>query len=272
MARWASLIEQRRRERPVLVIDAGDFSVPPETRFPEVTNRYFFAAMKLLRYDAVGVSGSETAAGLEGVIANAHSYGIPLVSSNILDRGSKKPVVPTSIVKEIGGSSGFFGRKGSVRVGIFAVVLPGFIYRSAADAPKRYSVIEATRAARDAVAALRSRGCDLIVAVSHLGWPSSLNLAREVPGIDVVLNGFRSHKTTCGERSGRSLVVDTGDNEGSFAEVSVTFHGDSVVATAADVCSLAVKSPGDPRLLELQRKYAAEIKRLTDGSSPSGTR
>ena len=272
MARWASLVEERRRERPVLVIDAGDFSVPPESPFQEVKNRYFFSAMRLLRYDAVGISGRETAAGLDGVLANARAYGIPLVNSNILNRGRRRPAAPPSIIRELGGAKTLFGRKGAARIGIFSVALPGFIYRSGPDVPKRYYVVDPKVAALEAVAALRARGCNLVVAVSHLGWPASLELAREVRGIDVVLNGHRSHKATYEERVGSTVVVDTGDNERSFAEVSVTFAGDSLVVTSADVCSLAVKNPGDPRFLELQEKYAAEIKRLTHGSSQKTAR
>ena len=272
MARWASLVEERRRERPVLVIDTGDFSVPPESPFREVRNRYFLSAMKLLRYDAVGIGGRETAAGLEGVLADARSYGIPLVNSNILTRGHKKPAATTSIIRVLGGTKTLFGRRGAARIGIFSVALPGFIYRSGPDVPKQYSVVDPKVAALEAVTALRARGCNLVVAVSHLGWPASLELARDVHGIDIVLNGHRSHKATYEERVGSTVVVDTGDNESSFTEVSVTFAGDSLVVTSTDVCSVAVKNPGDPRFLELQEKYAAEIKRLTHGMSALNTR
>jgi 2',3'-cyclic-nucleotide 2'-phosphodiesterase (5'-nucleotidase family) len=267
MARWASLIEERRRERPVLVIDAGDFSVSPETPFREVKNRYFFSAMRLLRYDAVGISGRETAAGLDVVLADARSYGIPLVNSNILTRSRKRPAATTSVIRELGGTKTLFGRRGATRIGIFSVALPGFIYRSGPNVPKTYYVVDPETAALEAVRTLRARGCTLVVAVSHLGWPASLELARDVRGIDLVLNGHRSHKATYEERIGSTAVVDTGDNEHSFTEVSVTFAGDSLLVTSADVCAIAVRNPGDPRFLELEEKYMTEMNRLTHGAS-----
>jgi 2',3'-cyclic-nucleotide 2'-phosphodiesterase (5'-nucleotidase family) len=272
MARWASLVEERRRERPVLVIDAGDFSIAPESRFRDVQNSYFFSAMRLLRYDAVGIGGRETAAGLDAVLADARSYGIPLVNSNILTRGRRQPAAPPSIIKELGGAKTLFGRKGAARIGIFSVALPGFIYRSGPDVPKRYYVVDPKAAALEAVRALRSRGCNLVVAVSQLGWPASLELAHDVRGIDVVLNGHRSHKATYEERVGSTVVVDTGNNEYSFAEVSVTFAGDSLVVKSADVCGIAVKNPGDPRFLEIQKEFAAEMKRLTHGTPAQNPR
>ena len=50
-------------------------------------------------------------------------------------------------------------------------------------------------AARKAVADLRSRGCSLVICLSHLGYryrdqaPSDTRLAQEVDGIDLVLGG-----------------------------------------------------------------------------------
>jgi 2',3'-cyclic-nucleotide 2'-phosphodiesterase (5'-nucleotidase family) len=260
MARWASLVEKRRSERAVLVVDTGDFSLPPDTRQRDLKERYFMEAMKLIGYDAVGIGESETQAGIEGLQAAAKRYDIPLVSSNIFDRALKEPVAPESIVRDIGGVRTLFGRRGAVRVGIFSVVLPAFIYRDGADERQRYNVVDAKLSALAAATNLRTRGCDLVIAVSHLGWRNSLELAREVPGIDVVLNGHREHKRTYEERVGSTVVVDTGEKEWSFTEVSVTFNGDSLDVAAADVCGAALALSEDPRLAALQKKYAKEIK------------
>lgn len=214
MARWASLVEKRRSERPVLVIDTGDFSLPPDTRQRDLKERYFFEAMKLLRYDAVGIGEFETRDGLEGRFAAAKRSGLPLVSSNIFDRTLKKPVAPESVVRDIGGARTLFGRRGALRVGIFSVVLPSFIYRDGAEGRQRYNIVDPRLSALAAATNLRAGGCDIVIAVSHLGWQKSLELAREVPGIDVVLNGHREHTRTYEERVGSTVVVDTGRKSG----------------------------------------------------------
>ena len=260
MARWASLVEKRRNERAVLVIDTGDFSLPSGTRQHDLIERYFFEAMKLLGYDAVGIGEFETQAGLEGRFTAAKRYGLPLVNSNIFDRTLKKPAAPESIVRNIGGARTFFGRRGAVRVGVFSVVLPSFIYRNGADGARRYNVIDPRLSALAAATNLRAQGCDLVIAVSHLGWKKSLELAREVPGIDVVLNGHREHKRTYEERVGSTVVVDTGEKEWSFTEVSVTFNGNSLVVAASNVCGAALALRDDPRLARLQKRYAEELK------------
>ena len=249
MARWASLVEKRRRERPVLLIDTGDFSLPPGTGSREMKGRYFFEGMRLLNHDAVGIGESEIGTGLDEVSATAKKYRIPLVCANIIDRRLKRSPFPATIVRDVGGRRMLFGRKGAARVGIFSVALPGYIYATGADVSKNYFVVDPRLSALEAATNLRARGCDLIIAVSHLGWTKSLELAREVPGIDLVLKGHRSHDTVYVERPGSVVVVDTGPCERSFTELGITFAGDSLVVTSADVCSkaLASKPAGIPQ-------------------------
>lgn len=244
----------------MLVIDTGDFSLPPDTRQHDLKERYFFEAMKLLGYDAVGIGEFETRAGIEGRLAAAERYGLPLVSSNVFDRILERPVAPESIVKDVGGARTLFGRRGALRVGIFSVALPSFIYGDGADGARRYNVVDPKLSALAAATNLRTRGCDLVVAVSHLGWRKSLELARDVPGIDVVLNGHREHRRTYEERVGSTVVIDTGEKEWSFTEVSVTFNGDSLAVIAADVCAAALALREDPRLARLQKRYSEELR------------
>ncbi len=260
MARWASLVDKRRSERGTLLIDTGGFSLPADTRNRDLKERYFFEAMKLLRYDAVGIGDAETRAEL---LAAAVRLRLPLVNSNLRDRASNEPVAAESIIRDVGGSRTILGRRNAVRVGIFAVVLPSFVYRGGRDGRPPYDVIDPKLASLAAASNLRAQGCDLVIAVSHLGWNNSLELARDVPGIDLVLNGRREHARTHLERVGPTAVVDAGEKEWSFTEVSVTFGGDSLDIAAANVCGEALALGEDRRLIELQEKYAGELRRAS---------
>jgi len=267
MARWAALIDKRRSERATLVIDTGDFSLPPDTRQLALKERYFFEGMKLLEYDAVGIGEFETRLGLDDRLAVADRYDLPIVCSNILDPSRGTAIARETIVKDLGGVRTPFGRRGAVRVGILSVVLPSFVYGQEAARSRRYNVVDWKLAALAAATNLRARRCDLVIAVGHLGWQRSLELARDVPGIDLVLNGHRSHKRTHQERVGSTVVVDAGEKEWSFAEVSVTFGGDSLVIGAADACAAALALGEDRRLVALQERYAEEIRPFTRGVS-----
>jgi 5'-nucleotidase len=269
MARWASLVAQKRSERPVLFIDTGDFYAPQQTAFQETKDRYFFRAMKLLGYDAVGIGEYEMRIGLDTLAARAKGYDMPLVSSNILDKSRRHPVAPLSLIREIGGARGLFSRRGGVRVGIFSVALPGYIYGLGPDASGRYYVVEPKLAALEATMNLRAKGCDLIVAVSHMNWERSLDLATNVPGMNIVLVSHSSHASAYAERVGSTYVIDSGPKETSFTEADVTFAGDSVAVIATDVCGAALASPGDERFIEIEKRYSEEMKRLSAGARPA---
>jgi 2',3'-cyclic-nucleotide 2'-phosphodiesterase (5'-nucleotidase family) len=266
MARWASLIDKRRLEQPVVVLDTGDFYAPRKTEFQETKDRYFFRAMKLLRYDAVGIGECETRIGLDALTTAAKGYRIPVVSSNILDKSRRKPIAPTSLIRDVGSSRTLFGQTGGVRVGICSVALPGYIYGQGADGSTRYYVIEPKLATLEATMKLRAEGCDLIIVISHMNWDRSIELAKDVPGIDIVLNSHSSHPRTHEERVGSTFVIDSGPKETSFTEAAVTFAADSITVTAADSCVAAPNVPGDSRFLELEKRYSEEIKRLTVGA------
>lgn len=244
----------------MLVIDAGDFFPARTDKRRAIDARYFFRGMKLLKYDVAGLGEGEIQAGLDEVAAAMKECRVPIVSANIIDRSLQKPVALPFVVKDLDGTRRLFGRVGAARVGIFSVALPGFVYRADGAASKRYSVVDPKLSALEAVTKLRSRGCDLVIAISHQGWQQSLALAREVPGIDLVLNGHSSHKRSFSERVGSTTVVDAGEKERSFTEVTVTFSGDSLSIAAADVCEALFASPGDPRFLDLQKDFEREIK------------
>ncbi len=271
MARWASLIDRRRSENPVLLIDAGNFLPAKEGRF-DLDNEdiYTFNAMEMLDYNAVLICENELLYGNEKLLKTAERSGLPLFSTNIFDRESGKPAAARWIVMDVGGKRTLWGRKGSIRIGIFGVVLPSYVHRTSPPMQERYEIISPGIAALEAVSTLREKGCDLIIAVSHQGWKKSLEFAKEIPGVDLVINGHRRHFETYSQRSGDALVVDTGIKRTSFTEITVDFAGGEKSISAADMGKAARSLKGRADLLELEKRYQNE-KRKKDIESRKGS-
>jgi 2',3'-cyclic-nucleotide 2'-phosphodiesterase (5'-nucleotidase family) len=262
MARWASLIKQRRSETPVLLIDAGDFCPAQRTKNQEVKDRYFFEGMRLLGYDAIGVGENEIRFGRKRLLETMRDANLPLVSTNIIDkRGNGHLVSPTRIVT-VGGRRVLLWRTGGVRVGVLSVVLPAYVHKVDEMAGRFYEVRDPQDTALEAASALRKSGCDLVIALSQLGWQNSLELARTVPGIDIVVNGHRSHNGMYYERVGRTLVLDTGINRSSFAEIDVSWKDGAPRFSAKEMGKVLLSLQGDPALVELEKDYQHEIERL----------
>jgi 2',3'-cyclic-nucleotide 2'-phosphodiesterase (5'-nucleotidase family) len=255
MAREASLINKRRGEHPTILVDGGDFHRPRPTAHQDVKDRYFYTGMKLLGYDAVAIGEYETAAKLQSPFDSLKQYRLPFLSTNILSAAAREPIAAQEIVKTFGGRRTLFGRIGGWRVGIFSVVSPELVYPFGVNTAATYHVVDPKIAAADAVAKLRGEGCSVIVAISHQTWQKSSELARDVPGIDVVIASHSIHGTTYGERYGKTLVVDPGPVGWSFAEIEIKFDGGGPTLDMYERCHGILDTLGDPRLLKLEHEF-----------------
>jgi 2',3'-cyclic-nucleotide 2'-phosphodiesterase (5'-nucleotidase family) len=250
MARWASLIDKRRERHPAILLDAGGFCNPAQGKATAFDTEYFFEGMRLIGYSAVGVGADEIRFGRDRLLKRIDEAGLKLLSANIYDKrgddmlGSKYTVV----------------RAGALRIGVFSVTLPLFIHEIDPDIPRFYEVLDPRIAALEAVSALQSKGCDLIVALSYQGWKGSLELAGSVDGIDIVINGRREHNSPTGETIGRTMVVDTGIRRISLTEIHVEWASGVPRIRVGESGPEAKKLEGRQDLIELERKYEAELR------------
>ncbi len=244
-ARLAALIAKRKEARkdqgPVLVLDAGDYSMG--TAFGAAT-RETGGELKLMSrmgYDATTFGNHEFDLGPDGLggsIGVAAKAGrVPAVlASNTgfaqqdatladLQRLAKAGVIRRHLVIERGG----------IRFGIFGVLgKEAQFYTSGAGA---VTFTDAIETAREMVTLLReTEKVDVVICLSHGGVQKGkdgrfsegddVSLAKAVPGIDVVIGGH-SH-TELQEAiivNGRTPVVQTGKYGENLGELVVTMDG-----------------------------------------------
>jgi 2',3'-cyclic-nucleotide 2'-phosphodiesterase (5'-nucleotidase family) len=267
MARWASLIQQRRTEKPVLLVDAGDFCSNLRTRHQDIKDRYFFKGMQRLGYDAIGVGETDIRYGRKRLLETMKRADLPLVSSNLIDKRANGHLVSPYIITTVGGRRVLFWRKGGIKVGILSIILPVYIHSIDEEINKYFDVQNTKITAFETASTLRSAGCDLIIALSHLGWKNSLTLAQEVPGLDIVVNGHRSHNGMHHEFAGETLVIDTGINRSSFTEIVVTITDGKPRFSPKDMGQVLLSFDGDPAFLALEKSYERELEALKTGGS-----
>jgi 5'-nucleotidase len=265
MARWATLIEQRRQEKPVLLVDAGDFCPSVQRRHQHVTDRYFFQALGRIGYDAIGVGETDIRYGRKRLLERMKRDDLPLVSSNIIDKRGGGHIVDPYIIRSVGGRRWLFWRRGGIKIGILSVVLPVYIHSIDEKINKFYDIRNITLTALETASTLREKGCDLVIALSHLGWENSRTFAETVPGIDVVINGHRAHTGLHHEFAGKTLVIDTGLNRSSFAEIEVTLTDTGPKFKAQDMARVLLSLEGDPYFLSLEKSYEQEMDALKKG-------
>jgi 5'-nucleotidase/UDP-sugar diphosphatase len=273
-ARLAGLIAKRKDARkaqgPVLVLDAGDYSMG--TAFSAATRETGgeLRLMGRMGYDATTFGNHEFDLGPDGLgksIGSAVKAGrIPAVlAANTsfpgsdatladLQRLAKEGVVRRYLVIERAG----------IRFGIFGTLgKEAMIYTSGGAT----TFADPTESAREVVKILREKEkVDVVVALSHGGVVKGKDgrytegedvlLVRDVPGIDVVISGH-SH-TELHEAiivNGRTPVVQTGKESRNLGELFVTLDRGKLIVESYQLHPIDDTIAGD-------RAIADEIEQL----------
>ncbi|MCS7273642.1 MAG: bifunctional metallophosphatase/5'-nucleotidase [Fimbriimonadales bacterium] len=178
VARRATLIQRLREQLqpyPVLVIDAGDYM--DGTPFSlEYKGEADVACMNVCGYDFATLGNHEFSNPLETVLRLVRMGRFQVVGANLRDANTGEPIVPPYLITQIG----------ELRVALFGLVITDTQnYRGARG---RVVVPDPFEVARQLVPQLRQQA-DLVILISHLGYRDDERLAREVPGIDVIVGG-----------------------------------------------------------------------------------
>lgn len=170
IARTAEIVASLRAQgKPVLVVDGGSL-LYTQAKIPE-----HLMAQERLRSDliykiyqndlktaAVGLGPNDFGDGLQAIR--------PARQAANVDPASGVPIEAPKLV-DVNGT----------QVGIFGVVAPDALSAVAVQAS------DPTSAAQNAVADLRARGAELVVALAYMLEPEAKRMARAVPGIDIMV-------------------------------------------------------------------------------------
>ncbi|HEX2536486.1 MAG TPA: metallophosphoesterase [Chitinophagaceae bacterium] len=205
----AALIREVRAEGgDVLLLDAGDiFQGTPYFNIykgePEIK------AMSAMGYDAVTIGNHDFDAGLEVLATQVRRHArFPVVISNYDFTGTpmEDNHVPYQILK-----------KGKLKVGLLGVgielqgLVPEALYGNT-------KFLDPVRKANETAALLRSKGCDLVICLSHLGYRytdarmSDQVLVKETEHIDLIIGGhthtFMEKPEVLKNKNGADVVVN----------------------------------------------------------------
>lgn len=173
LAMTARLIDTARAEvANSLLLDNGDFLQGSPlgdwvARQGRGRRHPMVAAMNALRYDAGTLGNHEFSHGLPLLRAALAEAAFPVVSANILDADGQGICPATCILDRLLCDED--GRRHPIRIGVTGFAPPQTMLwesRSTAGQLRSRDILDA---ARDAIAALRAAGADVIVALAHTG-------------------------------------------------------------------------------------------------------
>jgi hypothetical protein len=245
LAKRQTIIDKYRRVRPnVLVVDAGNM-------FPDHPNalkvKYLAMILERAKYDAMGLGEQEFDMGVPKLQSMAGEYKLPFICANVRDAAGN-PVVPPHVVRQTAGR----------RVGIFAVISD----QAPPDAPsewrKSLKVESPIEAAKREVHDLAD--CDLIVALSHQSRQRTEELAKQVPGIHVVVCGQDEAPLRQPLKVGETMIVATGPLGHVLGAVTYSLGAGGSPEVKMALSDLTAKVSDAGMVTDLYGKYIKQAK------------
>ena len=205
-AQIASLLKAARREKPdsVLALDNGDTF---HGTYPAISSRgeALIPLVNALELDAM-TAHWEFAWGPEHFQDLAARLNHPVLAINCYDVATGDQLFPSSTVLERGGL-----RAGIV--GIAATIIDESMPAHFSEGVRFTLGIDELPGE---IARLRStQAADVIIVLSHLGFPQDVKLANSVEGIDVLVSGHTHNRLEYPVRTENTLIIQSGCH-GSF--------------------------------------------------------
>lgn len=200
--RIATVIKAIRAERGdrVLLLDGGDTWANSWTSL-QTKGQDMVDAMALLKPDAM-TAHWEFTLGAARVQEIVEGLGFPLLAQNVRDTEFEERVFEGSRIFERGG----------VKIGVIGQAFPYTPIANPRWMIPDWSFGIRERELVEEIEALRAKGAELIVLLSHNGFDVDRKLAERVPDIDVILSGHTHDAVPEVTMVGRTLLVASGSN------------------------------------------------------------
>ncbi|MDR0443178.1 MAG: 5'-nucleotidase C-terminal domain-containing protein [Treponema sp.] len=236
-----------------ILVDAGDtlHGLPVATlgRGADIT-----AMMKEAGYDVMAIGNHEFNYGRDRLTELRGITGFPMLASNVTKNGS--PFLDDTAIIKING----------VKIGLFGIVTE----ETAAIAMPEYvsglTFNDPVTTARQKSAYLKKQGVHVTVALCHLGiepgsGTMSLELARKVPAIDIIIDGH-SHTALPEGRTENSVLIAQAGQHGSYlGKVIISIDNGIVTAKTASLIGFeeAQNTAPDQSVADMLSEITANI-------------
>jgi 2',3'-cyclic-nucleotide 2'-phosphodiesterase (5'-nucleotidase family) len=247
-ARIAALVKQIRAESQgrVLFCDCGDTL---HGTYPalETQGQALVPILNALGLDAM-TAHWEFAYGPATFEQRATELSYPMLAINIYDQATKKRLFPPYSVKEIGG----------LRIGLVGIA-SNIIDKTM---PSSFSAGLHFTLGREELPSIinvlrTQEKVDLIVLVSHLGFPQDMELLSDVEGIDVCLSGHTHNRLYKPVLLGKTLIIQSGCHGSFLGRLDLELEGKQIVDYQHQLIEVEANINPDPVVDDLIRQALA---------------
>ncbi len=262
-ARIATLVKQIGAENQgrVLFCDCGDTL---HGTYPalKTQGKALIPILNSLGLDAM-TAHWEFAYGPTTFKQRAAELGYPMLALNVYDQATKERLFPPYSVKEIGG----------LRIGLVGIA-SNIVDKTM---PPAYSEGLTFTLGREELPAIidvlrTQEKVDLIVLISHLGFPQDMKLLSEVQGIDLCLSGHTHNRLDRPVLQGQTLVIQSGCHGSFLGRLDLQIEEGRVVDYRHQLIEVEASINPDPEVDDLVRRALAPYQeQLSTGVGKTAT-
>lgn len=278
-ARLAQAVKDIRRvkaakEEPVLLFSAGDYLGGSPYAWLSLTGQApELSIMNAIGYDAVTSGNHDYDYGPDRLAQYLRAAGYPGKSGGAVILASNTRPPTDHSLNSLGISKTAVLTLGNgLKVGLFGLIGQDAISVAPYSEPMIFADQKETAAAM--VAALKKEGVDVIIALSHSGEVEDVDLARAVPGIDIIVGGHTHVFLEEPIIDGGTIIVQAGENLQYLGNLELAYSPSSGKVRLRNPetgspygIPLTESIPEDPEIAGLVAKYTTDLNALVAGLS-----
>ncbi len=262
-ARIAALVKEIRKQAKgqVLFCDGGDTLHGTYTAVRS-QGQALVPILNALGLDAMAAHW-DFAYGPQVLKQRAAELSYPLLAINVYDQSTGGLVFPRYVIREVGG----------LRIGIIGIA-SNIVDKTM---PPRFSQGVRFTLGREelptVLANLRERErVDLVVLLSHLGFPQDMQLIAEVPGVDVCLSSHTHNRLYRAAQQGNTLVIQSGSHGSFLGRLDLELEAGKIRAYTHQLIEVNPAIEPDPVVGDLVEQTLAPYRRsLSEIVGQTGT-
>jgi 2',3'-cyclic-nucleotide 2'-phosphodiesterase (5'-nucleotidase family) len=236
----AAKVDELRKEKPSLLLSAGDM-IQGNNWANLFKGESVIELMNAMRFDAMVVGNHEFDFGQDALRKRISEANFPILGANVEGLAGLKPY----IIKEVKGIK--VAIVGAVTEDIPATTHPrnvvGLKFPSPIDMVEKY------------VKELREN-TDVVIVLSHSGYPADRILAEKVKGIDVIVGGHSHAKITKPVNVGNTIVVQAWEHGKALGVLDFVLKEGKITSFEGHLEEITPKmGKEDLRVLAIVKKY-----------------
>ncbi|WP_211221929.1 bifunctional metallophosphatase/5'-nucleotidase [Lacticigenium naphthae] len=250
-ARIATLVKEIRQEsnERLLFLDNGDTLNGTRPAF-ETEGQAVVPIVNALGIDAMAMHW-EFGYGPKKLIETSEKLNFPLLANNVYNKDTDELLFPSTVVKIVG----------DLRVGIIGIAsnivdktMPPHFSEGTYFTLGKEELPEIIRSLRS------DKNVDIIVLLSHLGFPQDMKLLSEVEGIDVCLSGHTHNRIARPIKQGNTVVIQSGCHGSFLGKLKLEIMDGKIVDHEHELIEVSSEIKPDDEMEQIIQKVLSPFK------------